>query len=150
MAIDDRLKSLRSKLGLNQTQFGKEIGLKQTIIGQMENGTRDITERTILAICRAYCVSEEWMRDGKGDMFNSGSDSTIDRFAAAKGMNELEKTVLRAYLSLPAASRSVLLDAARHMANAISAAPDEEDAELAESIQFEKHLSGVDAEEKQA
>lgn len=67
--MKDRLRELRKNLGLNQTEFGKKIGLKQATIGQMENGDRGITDRNITLICREFNVSELWLREGIGEMF---------------------------------------------------------------------------------
>ena len=35
----------------------------------IENDKSGIGDRTILLICREYGVSEEWLRDGDGEMF---------------------------------------------------------------------------------
>lgn len=69
MSIGKRMRQLRKSLGLTQSDFGEPIGLKQAIIGQMENGSRSITDRTVSDICREFDVSETWLRTGEGEMF---------------------------------------------------------------------------------
>lgn len=81
MTIGKRIRLIRKHYGLNQTNFGKRIGLKQTAIGQYENDQHGVADRTILLICEKYGVREEWLRDGTGDMFIKRSrDEEISDF----------------------------------------------------------------------
>lgn len=64
-----RIKELRNALNLNQTNFGEQLGLKQTTIAGYENNHRELTDRTISDICRVFNVNEEWLRTGDGPMF---------------------------------------------------------------------------------
>lgn len=65
MNIGNRIKLLRKiSLNLTQAKFGKCIGLKSTAIGQMESGDRNVTDRTIMLICKEFNVNEEWLRHG--------------------------------------------------------------------------------------
>lgn len=73
--MNNRVKELRSALGLSQSEFGKKISLRQATVGQIENGTRNLTDRTLNDICREYGVNDEWLRTGSGDMFSrNGND----------------------------------------------------------------------------
>ena len=67
--IGTRIKELRKFFNLTQADFGEKIGLKPTAIGQMESGTRNVTERSIMLLCEKYNVSEKWLRTGEGEMF---------------------------------------------------------------------------------
>jgi len=78
--VNERLKNVRKKLLLSQEAFGKRLGVTGAGISKIESGDRGITEQMILAICREFNVREEWLRDGKGDMF---LDFTEDEFAKA-------------------------------------------------------------------
>lgn len=64
-----RIKELRKHLGLSQSEFGEPLGISQSGVTWLENGQRGITNRTVAAICFAYGVSEQWLRDGTGPMF---------------------------------------------------------------------------------
>ena len=78
--MNERLKTVRKKLSLSQEAFGKRLGVTGAGISKIESGDRGITEQMILAICREFNISEEWLRSGKGDMF---LDFTEDEFAKA-------------------------------------------------------------------
>lgn len=71
MSIGNRIRAVRKKMGLNQTDFGKEIGLKQTSLAQIETGVRTATDRTIILICEKYNVNKIWLVEGHGEMFEN-------------------------------------------------------------------------------
>ena len=68
-----RIKALRNALGLNQTDFGAAVGVKQTTVAGYENGTRTPIDAVVSAICREFNVSETWLRTGDGPMFRPRS-----------------------------------------------------------------------------
>ena len=70
MDIHERLKILRTHLGLTTRAFGGAINITGGAITNMEKGRRDITERTIKDICREYGVSQIWLTTGNGQMFD--------------------------------------------------------------------------------
>ena len=67
--MNERIKQLRKHLGLNQTDFGAKIGIKQTSIANYESGTRVPLDTVVASICREFGVSEQWLRYGTGEMF---------------------------------------------------------------------------------
>lgn len=71
--MNERIKALRSALGLNQTDFGAAIGVKQSTVTGYENGTRTPIDAVIASICREFNVSEAWLRTGEGEMFQPKS-----------------------------------------------------------------------------
>jgi DNA-binding XRE family transcriptional regulator len=66
-----RIKEIRKALGLNQKEFAKQIGLTQTSLSMIEVGENAFTEKNVKLICVTFNVSEQWLRTGKGQMFNS-------------------------------------------------------------------------------
>lgn len=67
--MNERIKAIREKSGLNQTEFGARIGVKQTTIAGYENGTRTPIDAVLLTICREFHVNEDWLRTGQGDPY---------------------------------------------------------------------------------
>lgn len=68
--MNRRLRELRKSLKLTQQEFGSKIGLSNTSIGNIENGVINLTDRNISLICSTYNANEDWLRTGKGQMFN--------------------------------------------------------------------------------
>lgn len=69
MTIGERVKTLRKELGLTLEKFANPIGIHRGSLSAIENDKSGMSDRTLLAICREYGVSEEWLRDGIGEMF---------------------------------------------------------------------------------
>jgi len=67
--MKERLRELRTYLGLTGEKFGEKIGLKKVVVSQMENGKSCITDRTVALVCREFNVNEKWLRTGEGEMF---------------------------------------------------------------------------------
>lgn len=69
MTQGERVKEVRKSLDLTLEKFGERIGLKKNSLSQIENGRNSLTDQTASSICREFNVSEEWLRDGTGNMF---------------------------------------------------------------------------------
>lgn len=90
--MDKRLKELRRQLHLNQTEFGKRIGLKQSSIAGYETGVRNPIDAVINSICKEFNVNESWLRTGEGDMFTSipKEDEFFKAAASISSENDLD------------------------------------------------------------
>lgn len=64
-----RMKELRKKLNLTQQELADQLHIKRTNIANYESGLSSPTDSVIALICREFNVSEEWLRNGTGDMF---------------------------------------------------------------------------------
>ena len=73
--MGERVKELRTALGLSGEKFGEKIGVKRSAISDIERGRNNLSEQNILAICREFNVNEDWLRYGTGEMFK---DMTLD------------------------------------------------------------------------
>lgn len=67
--MKDRLKELRKALNLTQQKFADKLGVKQNTIAQYEMGRNGPSDAVIISICREFGVSENWLRNGEGEMF---------------------------------------------------------------------------------
>ena len=67
--MNERIRLLRKELKLTLEEFGKRIGIKKSSISLLERGINNPSEQTVLSICREFNVNEEWLREGKGEMF---------------------------------------------------------------------------------
>lgn len=64
--MKERIRQLRKALGLNQTDFGNRIGVKQTTIAGYETGAKNPMDAVVTSICREFNVNEAWLRTGEG------------------------------------------------------------------------------------
>lgn len=68
-SINARIKQLRKKKKLNQTEFGSVIGLKNSAISKMEQEGSVVVDQNIQLICEKFQVRRNWLVDGTGEMF---------------------------------------------------------------------------------
>lgn len=67
--IYQRVKKVRNYFNLNQTEFGKRIGLTRSAIAKLEIGNRNLTNQTINSIVREFNINENWLIKGQEPMF---------------------------------------------------------------------------------
>ena len=72
--MNERIRLLRKELGLNQSDFGNKIGVKQGTVAGYESGARTPLDAVVSSICREFDVNEEWLRTGEGEMFERMTD----------------------------------------------------------------------------
>lgn len=103
--IKDRFKKIRKDAGLTQHELSKRIGISPSQIGCYENGSRNITDRTIRDISREFNVNEEWLRTGEGEMYKP--EPEIDELAYLMGKfsinaneDETRTKIIKALLKL--------------------------------------------------
>lgn len=81
MTQGQRVRELRKSKGMTLEEFGKVLGVQKSAVSKIERGDRGLTEQMLISICREFDVREEWLREGKGDMFLPLSrDEEIERF----------------------------------------------------------------------
>ena len=69
MVLNERVKEIRKKLGLTLDKFGERLGVGKAALSRIENGSNGVTEQMFKSICREFSISEEWLRNGTGEMF---------------------------------------------------------------------------------
>ena len=109
--MNERIKSLRLALGLTQKEFGERIGVKQTSVAGWENTLRNPTSAIIKSMCQEFHVNEEWLKTGKGEMFQTLSeDEEFDQICAEIQLSEdgFIKNIIRAYWKLPPDKKAVV------------------------------------------
>ena len=82
--ITVRINQLLSALGISKTKFARDLGITNASVSTMCSGKTRPSSQTIVLICKEYGVSEDWLRNGTGDMFvrktrNDRIDDLIDR-----------------------------------------------------------------------
>lgn len=118
--MKDRIRQLRKDLGLNQTDFGDKIGVKQGSIAAYENGLRTPIDAVITSICREFGVNEEWLRNGTGEMYvKLSKDQELAAFVAQvyrEDENSFKRRLLSVLSSLSEDEWGLLADIAEKIA----------------------------------
>jgi transcriptional regulator with XRE-family HTH domain len=108
--IRGRVAELRKKLGLTQGKFGKELGITASALSAIEKRKALLTEAKIKLICRVFSVSEDWLRNGRGDMFQAGKAESFLSFK--------EKEILGVFRRLTESMKEIFLQIGRDMVSA--------------------------------
>lgn len=66
--MKDRIKALRKSVNLNQTDFGKAVGVTLSAEQKWELGISTPSDAAIMNIVSKFGVREEWLRTGEGPM----------------------------------------------------------------------------------
>jgi transcriptional regulator with XRE-family HTH domain len=69
--LGERVKELRSALGLSQRQFARKIFVSQTLVNEVEVGKRKLQLRILHLIAYQFKVNIEWLKQGAGGMFHA-------------------------------------------------------------------------------
>ena len=64
--IGVRIKKLRSRLKLSQSDFAQKSGISYGGVAEIETGKRSLTVKTIMRICKAFDVDPTWLLTGEG------------------------------------------------------------------------------------
>jgi len=67
--ISERIAFLIKDQHETRTSFAEKINLSQPFVSGLCSGAKQPSDRTISDICRVFCVSEAWLRDGVGEMY---------------------------------------------------------------------------------
>lgn len=82
-----RFKQVRVSLGYHQYYFAIRLNMSQGHISAIENLRKNVTNDKIKLLVYEFNVSEEWLRTGKGEMFNS-TNKLVELFHTK--VNDLE------------------------------------------------------------
>ena len=105
--MNNRIKQIRRKAELTQTQFGERIGLQQNSIARIEAGTRVPSEVVIKAICREFHIRPEWLIHGEGPMTVPTASKTLDDVARRYSESRTFRAILDVYAELDDTSRDM-------------------------------------------
>ena len=119
--MHERIKELRQALGLTQQQFADCIGVKRNTVATYEMGRSVPSDAAISLICREFCVSDAWLRNGEGEMFKPKSRSEELLEFAAKVVespkNDIRSKLLTVMSRLTDEQWELLADIARQLSD---------------------------------
>jgi len=105
--IGERIKKIREAENLSQRSLAEKINVAGGTVAQFETGVRNVKDIHIAAICHEFNINENWLRTGEGEMFNA-YNSIVDEINAEIGLDEDDKAIIRAYISLPRDTRKAI------------------------------------------
>ncbi len=115
MSVGARIKTIRDNLDITQAVFADRLGTARNTIANYEIGRREPKDATIKAICREFNVNENWLRTGKGEMFDDTSNIEIERLARELSLDDFLRGIVTSYLELDAGGRKAVQEFVRKL-----------------------------------
>lgn len=89
LRIGDRIKEIRTEIGISQKLFGEGIGIADSYVSEIESGKKVPSLTILLAIESRFGVSSEWLKSGKGDKYTKeGAYLTVEELNILKTLRE--------------------------------------------------------------
>ena len=120
MTLGERVRKIRRQMDLTQQDFGKRIGIKSNSVSLIESGGRNASDQVVLAICREFDISEDWLRTGAGEMFEPEATNALDALVKERGISRGEQILIEKFLNLKPESRQAVMNYLLDVAAAIS------------------------------
>lgn len=128
--MDKRLKQLRKALDLTQQEFADRLNIKRNTIANYETGRNEPVGSIFALICREFGVSEEWLRNGTGEMFIDPATFSLDEYAQANKLTKTEISIIRGFMELDPATRQAIYNIFANAFNENNAAIPDDPQEL--------------------
>jgi len=96
----ERIIEVRKNISLTQEEFGKRIGVTRAAVSNIESGNRGVTDQMRRSICREFGISEEWLRNGTGNMYDNVEKSARLMEWAVDIMKEKDDSIKKKVVNL--------------------------------------------------
>lgn len=124
--INTRIAAVIQSSGLTKTAFAERLNVSQSFISRLAIGASVPSDRTIVDICREFCVSEQWLRTGEGEMFvRLSREEEITKFAMSV-IRDPDSEFQRRFISVLARLTPEQWKLMESMAHQLLAPPDNE------------------------
>lgn len=79
MTVGQRMYEIRRDSGLNQTNFGKLVGMSQSAVGVYESGERDPPVSAVVRACQTRGIDPNWLLFGSGIKYRETQLELLER-----------------------------------------------------------------------
>ena len=110
MTLKDRITKIRTDAGKNKAEFANSLNVSASLITMLENGTRELTNRTAADICEKFNVNSVWLETGEGEPYNDSVTPAIKLLKAEYNLDDLDIQIIEKYLELSPIERQVFKD----------------------------------------
>lgn len=108
MTINERVKEIRKKAGLNQKEFGIKLGMGQGAVSWMEQIGNNIVDQNKKMICTTFNISSHWLETGEGEMQIQEDFDIVATLVKKYHMSLTQKKLMEIFLSMSEEKRDVI------------------------------------------
>lgn len=76
--MNERIKIARKHMGLNQTDFGKTLGVSKSAVQKWESGENTPVSAVLSLIAQKAKINEIWLRTGAGEPFDNEASREVE------------------------------------------------------------------------
>lgn len=108
--MKERIRALRTELGLSQREFAERIGMARDAIASYERGNAFPSGSALVAIEKVYGVRHEWLLTGDGEMFEPGrqENKVVRAMMETHENDQTFRAIVNAYLRLGERDRKAI------------------------------------------
>ena len=99
--LGQRVKEIRKGLGLTMKKFAEPLGLSESAISHIENGSANPSESTKKLICSVYGVDYFWVTEGKGKPFINATQLLLEQLAIENHWDSETLDIMKKLYELP-------------------------------------------------
>lgn len=104
--MKSRIRQIRERAGLSQTEFAERIGLTKNYMSLLETGGRKPSDRTVSDICREFGINKEWLLTGNGEMQAPDEVDAITEVCRQYGAGDAVGKIFKAVMDVPSSVRN--------------------------------------------
>ncbi len=106
--VGNRIKKVRTSLGLTQVNFGERLGVSRDVINNAELERATISPLLIKAVALEFAVNENWLVNGTGEMFINSNGNLLELLKSEYKLSNFEFKILKTYLELDVNQRKAV------------------------------------------
>lgn len=110
MTENERIRELRTTLGMTMEKFGDKLGVTRTAISNIEAGNRKVTDQMRKLVSREFNINEEWLRYGTGPMKKIPRGGKLAAYVSeiTDGDDDFIQDLIEVYMELDETSKEAL------------------------------------------
>lgn len=98
--VSENVRKLREDLNLSREKFGEKLFVSADVINNIERGRVNPNPRLLDGICKTFCVREEWLRTGEGEMYEQNAHTILDQLAEEYRLGPAGRMIVDAALKM--------------------------------------------------
>lgn len=88
MSINQRIREVRTAIGLSQVKFAERMAISSSYLAEIELNNKSASERIIRLLSSEFNVNSHWLRTGETAMFGDDMDVQVSKLLSTfKSLN---------------------------------------------------------------
>ena len=102
--INERIKELRNRLNMSQTEFGECLHVSRDVINNIERTNNPVEPKPLFIdnVCVTFHVNRDWLTTGEGEMFRERTRSEKVAAFVGEALADKPESFRRAFIEVVA------------------------------------------------